>query len=140
MISMNKDELSEGEEVTKRFESISEKEIKMMTAITRDPNPIHYDHRMVESMGLPGLINQGASNLSYFIQAMNELTDSPRDIFDIEVRFRNQVYAGDSLESTITIDEVRTTDGTRIGELSGTVTKEDGTVVLTGTATITIHE
>lgn len=137
---MDKDELSEGEEVTKRFESISEKEIKMMTAITRDPNPIHYDHRMVESMGLPGLINQGASNLSYFIQAIDGFTESPRNISDIEVRFRNQVYEGDSLESTITVDKVRTTDETVVGELSGDVEKEDGTVVLNGTATIEIHE
>lgn len=137
---MDEHSISVNEQVTKRFDDIREEEIKMMTAITRDPNPIHYDHRMVESMGLPGLINQGASNLSYFIQAIAEITESPRNISDIEVRFRNQVYEGDSLESTITVDEVRTTEGTVVGELSGTVEKGDGTVVLTGTATIEIHE
>lgn len=137
---MDEHAISENDEVRKQFSNIREEEIKMMTAITRDPNPIHYDRRMVESMGLPGLINQGASNLSYFIQGVNELAESPRDISNIEVRFRNQVYEGDSLELIITVDEVQTDDEIRIAKLSGTLEKDEGTVVLTGTATIKINE
>ena len=137
---MTEKPITEDDEVIKRFEGIREEEIKMMTAITRDPNPIHYDHRMVESMDIPGLINQGASNLSYFIQGINEFTDSPQEIIDIEVRFRNQVYDGDSIECIISVEEVEPTADSRVAELSGSLEKEDGNVVLTGTATVEIHE
>jgi acyl dehydratase len=133
---MNDTTISAGDDVTKRFDCIRGEEIKMMTAITRDPNPIHYDKRMIDSMGLPGLINQGASNLSYFVQAITELTASPPDLKDVEVQFKERVYAGDSLEATVTVDKIRTESDSRIGELLGTVQKNNGTIVLTGKATI----
>lgn len=133
---MTENEIQIGDAVTKRFEEVRAEEIKMMTAITRDPNPIHFDRKVVEEMGMPGLVNQGASNLSYFVQGVNEFVESPAELVDVDVRFESQVFEGDSLETVVTVDDVRTRGETTIYKLTGEVAKDDGTVVLTGNATV----
>lgn len=133
---MTENEIHTGTEVRKQFDDISARDIKLVTAITRDPNPIHFDRNVVDQMGMPGLVNQGASNLSYLIQGIQKLTESYGDISDVEARFRNQVYEGDSLITTVTVEEVRENEDGWIADVSGRVEKEDGTVVVTGTATI----
>lgn len=127
-------DIQEGAEVTKTFEDLQEYEIKMMTAITRDPNPIHFDREVVEKMGLPGLVNQGASNLSYLIQGIAEFVDSPKQITNVDVRFENQVFEGDTLTTRAVIESVQSEPDTQYVEVGADVAKSDGTVVVTGTA------
>lgn len=129
-------DIQAGDEVTRRIEDLREEEIKMMTAITRDPNPIHFDRQVVEKMGMSGLVNQGASNLSYFLQGVNEFAEGPEEVVNIDVRFESQVYEGDSLTTTVTVEEVQSDGDDLVYELSGRVEKDDGTVVLTGSANI----
>lgn len=133
---MSETEIQAGDEATKRIENLREEEIKMMTAITRDPNPIHFDRQVIDQMGLPGLVNQGASNLSYFVQGVNEFADRPEEVVNIDVRFESQVFEGDSLTTTVTVEEVESDGENIVCELSGTVEKDGGTVAMTGTATL----
>lgn len=140
MITVTDRDIQPGTEVRKRFENIREEDVKLMTAITRDPNPIHFDRQVVDKMGLPGLINQGASNLSYLVQVVEEISGTGGDITDIDVRFRNQVYEGDSLTATATVDTVDETEDGLIANVTGSVIKSDDTVVVTGSATVEISD
>jgi acyl dehydratase len=137
---MEETQLTEGMEVSTTFEDIEAAEIKLMTAITRDPNPIHFDRKVIEKMGFPGLVNQGASNLSYLVQGVEGLTDEQARIRDVDVRFESQVFEGDTLTTNVVVEAVQErTDGLDV-ETSAEVVKPDGTVVMTGTANLQLPD
>lgn len=135
---MNENKLQTGTEVSKTFEDIQELEIKLMTAVTRDPNPIHFDRTVVEKMGFPGLVNQGASNLSYLIQGVTELAPESGQIIDVDVRFENHVFEGDTLTAHVVVEDVQEQAEGRDVQTSAEIEKDDGTVVVTGTVTLRI--
>ncbi|HEY7107385.1 MAG TPA: acyl dehydratase, partial [Acidimicrobiia bacterium] len=51
------------------------------------------------------------------------------------VRFSKQVWPGDTLTATATVDAVREEDGEWFADLLVTTTNQDGDVVVTGSAT-----
>ena len=51
------------------------------------------------------------------------------------VRFTNQVWPGDSLESTATIIDIKEEDGETLAEIAIETKNQDGVTVITGSAT-----
>ena len=51
------------------------------------------------------------------------------------VRFVRQVWPGDTLTATAVVDAIRDEDGTSFADVSITTVNQDGTVVVSGTAT-----
>jgi acyl dehydratase len=51
------------------------------------------------------------------------------------VRFTNQVWPGDSLESTATIIDIKEEDGETLAEIAIETKNQDGATVITGSAT-----
>ena len=55
------------------------------------------------------------------------------------MRFVNQVWPGDTLTATATVDAVREENGEHFADLSITTTNQDGKPVVTGTATVRLE-
>jgi acyl dehydratase len=133
---MNYDEVAEGETVgVREIDEVRPEEMQLMAAILGDSNPIHFDERLVEEMDHPGLVNQGPINASYAVQAVLEVLESPTDLRSFELRFESNVNAGDAVRATATVEEKRVVDGEGVVEFALALEREDGTSVLSGSAT-----
>jgi acyl dehydratase len=80
-------------------ESVDPEKMKLMAAMLRDPNPIHFDADSVRELGLGDrVINQGPSNLSYLLQMVTRWSGGVATLRSVAVRFLGNVFAGDRVE------------------------------------------
>lgn len=134
---MHHDDITIGEEVaTLEFTDIDPANMKIVSAVMGDPNPIHYDERAVERMGHPGLINQGPINMGYGTQAALAVAESPLGIEAMEFRFEDNVYEGEDVKAVAEATDTYVEDGQSFADLEIRLEKADGTVPVTGTATV----
>lgn len=111
--------------------------MKVMALILKDPNPIHWDIDSVERLGLGSRpINQGPNNLAYVINMLTQWSGGYEHLRDIRVRFLDQVYAGERVIAKGTVKELTPLDAATSVALDVSLEKEDGTLVLAGTATL----
>ena len=54
------------------------------------------------------------------------------------MRFTNQVWPGDTLDATATVEAIRDEDGGKVVDLKLSTTNQDGKEVVTGSATARI--
>jgi acyl dehydratase len=88
-------------------EHVDPEKMKLMAALLRDPNPIHFDADTVRALGLGDrVVNQGPSNLSYLIEMVTRWTGGVAAIRSIDVRFLGNVFAGDRVECHGTVASV----------------------------------
>jgi 3-hydroxybutyryl-CoA dehydratase len=89
-----------------RIASVSPEGMKAWARFLHDPNPIHLDPAVVRAKGLgERVINQGPCNLAYIISMLQAaLPGSSLDSLD--VRYVDNVYAGDAVEAGGKITEV----------------------------------
>jgi 3-hydroxybutyryl-CoA dehydratase len=89
-----------------RVASVSPDVMRDWAKFLHDPNPIHLDAAVVRAKGLgERVINQGPCNLAYIISMLQAaLPGSTLDSLDI--RYVNNVYAGDAVEAGGTITTV----------------------------------
>lgn len=120
----------------KSFDDVPAKNMKIVTALMEDPNPIHFDRRAIEQMSRPGLVNQGPINMSYMTQAALAVAESPTDLTSLDARFEENVFEGDDVLATATVDEKYEEDGEGYVNLDLLLEKADGTTAVTGTATV----
>lgn len=90
-------ELEIGQELPELvISSVDPEKMKLMAALLRDPNPIHFDADSVRELGLGDRpVNQGPSNLSYLLQMVGRWAEDMTRIEDVAVRFLGNVFAGD---------------------------------------------
>lgn len=133
------EDITEGEEVGEvQFDDVSEDDMKIVSAIMNDPNPIHFDERHVEEMGHPGLINQGPINLSYLAQAARDVTESPTDLRYLYVRNEANVFEGEDVTAVATATDKYVEDGTGVVELDLELRTADGSVPVVGDAVVEV--
>lgn len=137
---MNFDDLVEGREFTKTFEDVRVEDMFVISSITRDNNPIHYDPEAAESLGHPGRVNQGSINMSYATQAVLSALDSPAQLERINVRFERSVYEGETVRATCTVEEMSVDDSEGRVDFSVALHKADGERALNGSATAVFDE
>jgi len=132
---------SEGEVLARRtIRDVDPADMRVVTAIVADPNPMHFDPRYVERQGYPGRVNQGPVTAAYAAQAALSIADSPGDLRCLSVQFDGFVFEGDTVEATAVRDSGVET-GNRTGDdpstdLALAVTREGGERVLSGAATL----
>lgn len=132
---------SEGEVLARRtIRDVDPADMRVVTAIVADPNPMHFDPRYVERQGYPGRVNQGPITAAYAAQAALSVADAPGDLRRLAVQFDGFVFEGDTVEATAIRDSGAET-GNRTGDNRSTdlalaVTREGGEQVLSGAATI----
>ena len=119
-------------------DDLTRTQIVMYAGASGDYNPLHSDEVYVTKVaGYPtvfahGMLSMGASG--------KLLTDWVGDgrLTKYGVRFVNQVWPGDTLTATATVDAVREEHGQHYADFSITTVNQDDKPVVTGTATAKI--
>ena len=115
-------------------ESVDAGRIKTMAAILQDPTPIHLDPAATRARGLGNaLATQGALNMTWFTEAAARFAGGWERLLDFNVRFLDNVYAGERVECTGTVTAVDASTGEAKLEL---LAAADGRPVLAGTAVV----
>jgi acyl dehydratase len=94
------------------IDAIDAEKMKLMAALLRDPNPIHFDVERVQELGMGDrVVNQGPSNLSYLLNMVTRWSGGVPTLRSVSVRFLGNVFAGDRLECVGRVTAVDTEAG-----------------------------
>ncbi len=112
-------------------EDLKRTQIVMYAGASGDYNPVHTDELYTKEIaGYPSVFAHGMLTMGMTGRMITNYVGDGR-LATYGVRFTNQIWPGDTLNSTATVEEV--TDG--IVKLKVETTNQDGTVVLSGYAT-----
>lgn len=79
---------------------VSAEKMRTMTALMRDPNPIHYDPEAVRRLGLGDrVVNQGPLNQAYIVTALARWAGGTDRVRRLRVRHEGTAFAGDRLRA-----------------------------------------
>ena len=100
-----------------------------------DYNPLHTDDKFAtEIAGYPGVFAHGMLTMGMTGRLLTDWMGDGR-LTKYGVRFSKQVWPGDSLTATATVEAVREVDGTWFADLSVVTLNQDGDMVVKGSAT-----
>jgi 3-hydroxybutyryl-CoA dehydratase len=132
---MPADQVTVGDALPARSFDVSAEAMKVFSVLMHDPNPIHYDHAFVRSLGLGDRpVNQGSITMGYLINAVLEWAGGPEHLERFQCRFHGSVLAGDTVTARGEVTAVE--DGTATVELW--LEGPDGARVLTGGARVRV--
>ena len=116
-------------------DDLTRTQIVMYAGASGDYNPLHSDEKFArEVAGYPGIFAHGMLTMGMTGRVVTDWFDVAR-VTKYGVRFVRQVWPGDTLTATAVVDAVREEDGAPFADVSITTVNQDGTTVLTGTAT-----
>jgi len=100
-----------------------------------DYNPLHTDEvYTVQAAGYPSVFAHGMLTMGLTAKMLTDLVGDDR-LTRFGVRFTNQVWPGDTLDTTATVTALREDAGARLVELTVATVNQHGKEVLNGTAT-----
>ena len=118
-----------------RTRTVVARDIELFTEMTGDRNPLHYDDRLATASRFGGLIVQGGVTSGLLNALVAEDLPGPGSVFlRVDWSFKAPVRPGDQITAEAEILEMR--DDKPIFTLRTTITNQDGTVVLDGTALV----
>ena len=118
------------------LDEVSPERMKVMAAVLRDPNPIHWDRAELAARGLPPrLINQGPINLGY-VTNMLEAWAGKGAIRRLEARFTSNVLEGDRVRAGGTVVAVREVEGGLLADCEVWLDVDGRGRAVGGTATV----
>jgi acyl dehydratase len=108
-------------------------DIQLFTQLSGDRNPLHYDERAARASRFGEIIVQGGITTAILNAVVAERLPGPGTVFlHVTWDFLAPVRPGDEITGTVEVLEVR--EDKPITKLRTTVSRQDGTVVLDGTA------
>jgi acyl dehydratase len=108
-------------------------DIRRFTDISGDRNPLHYDERAASASRFGEIVVQGGVTSAILNAVVAERLPGPGTVFlNVTWDFRAPVRPGDEITGEVEVLEVR--QDKPITRLRTTVTRDDGTVALEGTA------
>ncbi len=121
-----------------RLASVSESRMRLLAAVLRDPNPIHWDRAEVAARGLGDrLINQGPTNVGYVCNAL--LAWAGNDALrSVTVRFASNVFDGDEVVAGGVVTAIDGIDGERRATCDVWLDRGDGTRAIEGVAVVAL--
>jgi acyl dehydratase len=133
--------VSVGDEIPEwEMESVSAARMRTMAAILRDPNPVHWDPRVVAKLGMgERTINQGPLGLSYMINMLHDWT-GPTSIRRIVMRFPQAILDGERVIARGKVTAVREEGGERLADCDIWLEREGSDPPLEGTATVVLPD
>ncbi|WP_037164042.1 MaoC family dehydratase [Rhodococcoides fascians] len=119
------------------IESVDPEKMKLLSALMRDPNPIHFDRAAVVELGMGAkTVNQGPSNMAYVLSMLGQWAGGSDRITHYRFRFLGNVFEGDRLQASGSVTAVaERPDGLQV-DCSLSLTVMGGAEVLTGTGTV----
>ena len=117
----------------RRSRKVEATDIELFTRISGDHNPLHYDEEAVKSTRFGEIVVQGGITSAILNAVVAEDLPGPGTVFlHVDWSFRAPVRPGDTITGAVEVTEVR--NDKPITKLVTTVTRDDGTLVLEGTA------
>jgi acyl dehydratase len=117
----------------RRSRAVSRRDIELFTELSGDRNPLHYDEAAAASTRFGGIVVQGGITSAILNAVVAEDLPGPGTVFlHVDWKFVAPVRPGDTITGEVTVTRVR--DDKPITELETRVLRDDGTVVLEGTA------
>jgi acyl dehydratase len=108
-------------------------DIELFTRISGDRNPLHYDEAAARASRFGEIIVQGGITTAILNAVVAERLPGPGTVFlRVDWSFLAPVRPGDEITGAVEVLEVR--EDKPITRLRTTVTRQDGTLVLEGTA------
>ena len=100
-----------------------------------DYNPVHTDATFAtEIAGYPGVFAHGMLTMGMTGKMLTNYVGNG-NLTKYGVRFKAQVWPGDTLDATATVEAIREEDGEHLVDLSVTTVNQDGVEVISGKAT-----
>jgi acyl dehydratase len=124
-----------GDKHTERVvENLSRTQIVMYAGASGDYNPIHSDEVYTTKVaGYPSVFAHGMLTMGLTGKAVTNYVGAGR-VTKFGVRFTNQVWPGDTLDSTVTVTGIKEENGQKLAELEAVTVNQDGKEVVRGTA------
>lgn len=130
-MALKANELKVGDTYTERVvEDLKRTQIVMYAGASGDYNPVHTDEPFVTKVaGYPAVFAHGMLTMGMTGKMLTNYVGDGR-LTEFGVRFTNQVFPGDTLDSTATVTAIE--DG--IVQLDVSTVNQDGVEVAKGTA------
>lgn len=131
--------LKVGDSHTERVvENLSRTQIVQYAGASGDYNPIHSDEVFTTQVGgYPSVFAHGMLSMGLTGKMLTNYVGDGR-LTKYGVRFTNQVWPGDTLDATATVEAIREEGGQRFVDLTVSTANQDGAVVVSGNATARI--
>ena len=122
-------------QVAHRTRRVTAQDIERFTEMTGDRNPLHYDEKLAAASRFGGIIVQGGVTSGLLNALVAEDLPGPGSVFlHVDWNFRAPVRPGDEITAEAEVLDVR--EDKPIYTLRTTITNQDGTTVLDGTALV----
>ena len=120
-------------DVAELSRTVTPSDIQRFTEISGDHNPLHYDPDAARNSRFGEIVVQGGITSAILNAVVAEKLPGPGTVFlNVNWAFKAPVRCGDTITGRVEVISARTDKP--ITELRTTVTRDDGTVVLDGTA------
>ena len=122
-------------DVARRSRTVSRRDIELFTEISGDRNPLHYNEELARASRFGGIVVQGGVTTGLLNAVVAEDLPGPGSVFlHTDWSFRAPVRPGDTITAEVEVLEARTDKP--ISRLRTTITNQEGTVVVDGTALV----
>jgi acyl dehydratase len=122
-------------DTARRSRRVRAEDIELFSELTGDRNPLHYDEEAAASSRFGGLIVQGGVTSGLLNAVVAEDLPGPGSVFlHVDWSFKAPVRPGDEITAEVEVLEAR--EDKPITRLRTTITNQDATVVLDGTALV----
>jgi acyl dehydratase len=122
-------------DTARRTRVVRAEDIDLFTEITGDRNPLHYDEAAAERSRFGRIIVQGGVTSGLLNAVVAEDLPGPGSVFlHVNWSFKAPVAPGDEITAEVEVLEAR--EDKPITTLRTTITNQEGTVVLDGTALV----
>jgi acyl dehydratase len=122
-------------EKASRTRRVRGEDIALFTELTGDRNPLHYDEAAAAGSRFGGIIVQGGVTTGLLNAVVAEDLPGPGSVFlHVDWSFTAPVRPGDEITAEVEVLEARADKP--ITKLRTTITNQEGTVVLDGTALV----
>jgi acyl dehydratase len=118
-----------------RRRRVRREDIALFTELTGDRNPLHYDEALAGRSRFGGIIVQGGVTSGLLNAVVAGDLPGPGSVFlHVDWSFKAPVAPGDEITAEVEVLEAR--EDKPITKLRTTITNQEGTVVLDGTALV----
>ena len=134
-MALSASKLKVGDVHTARLvEDLKRTQIVQYAGASGDYNPLHTDEVFTTKVaGYPSVFAHGMLTMGMTGKMLTDYVGDAR-LTKYGVRFTNQVWPGDTLDSSATLTEIKDEDGQKIAVFDVSTTNQDGVVVVSGYA------
>lgn len=138
---LSKANLSVGDQHSEQVvDNLTRTQIIQYAGASGDYNPLHTDEIFTTQVaGYPTVFAHGMLSMGLTGKMLTNYVGDGR-LTNYGVRFVAQVWPGDSLTATATVEDIREEDGVSLVDLSVSTVNQDGAEVVKGSATARIDD